>query len=229
MPELIPGAAFTLWQAMRRFTATRIALGHACVSRPMSAQLEFQLARARYRALGARHRDAEPGDRERMAGSGPCTVLHSLAANRNVYLQRPDLGRRPAPDACTALGATRDLAVDGHPYDVAFVITDGLSTLAAARRAASFLQLPCARLLAQRWTIAPRSIVLQGRVAVGDDERRHCISNVRPAGQGDDEAAPRLHYLLSEAPGRELIGVELNDDTVGSVWLCRKERRNVLL
>lgn len=45
------------------------------------------------------------------------------------------------------------------------------------------------------------------------DERRNCISNVRPAGLGHGEAAARLRYLLGEARRRQLSGVALKDDT----------------
>jgi ethanolamine ammonia-lyase small subunit len=45
------------------------------------------------------------------------------------------------------------------------------------------------------------------------DQRRNCISNVRPAGLSYDEAAYKLHYLMSQARGRQLTGVELKDET----------------
>ena len=260
------------WQALRRFTAARIALGHTGVSQPTSAQLDFQLAHAR--ARDAVHLALDTDTLSQAIESawpeaGPCKVLHSAAANRNVYLQRPDLGRRLAPEASAALAATRDPSVEGRPYDVAFVITDGLSALAVAQNAAPFLKALRTRLLAERWAIAPPSIVLQGRVAVGDevgellgakivvvligerpglsspdsmglyitwapavgltDERRNCISNVRPAGLRHDEAAARLHYLLSEARRRQLTGVGLKDETVGTVALDGGQKRNFLL
>jgi ethanolamine ammonia-lyase small subunit len=45
------------------------------------------------------------------------------------------------------------------------------------------------------------------------DERRNCISNVRPAGLSVENAARKLHLLLSEARRRELTGVQLKDET----------------
>ena len=45
------------------------------------------------------------------------------------------------------------------------------------------------------------------------DERRNCISNVRPAGMSYEEAAYRLHYLLSEGRRRHCSGVALKDET----------------
>lgn len=45
------------------------------------------------------------------------------------------------------------------------------------------------------------------------DERRNCISNVRPAGLAYEDAARKLHYLVAEARRRGLSGVALKDDS----------------
>ena len=45
------------------------------------------------------------------------------------------------------------------------------------------------------------------------DAQRNCISNVRPAGMGYEEAAHKLHYLLEQARTRRLSGVTLKDET----------------
>jgi len=270
MPDMI--STPNPWQALRQLTAARIALGHTGVSQPTSVQLDFQMAHAHARdavhlaldvdALAQAIESAWPE-------AGPCLTLHSAAANRNVYLQRPDLGRRLDAPSRAALAAHGGPTVGELPYDVAFVVADGLSALAVAQNAAPFLQALRARLLAARWSVAPPAIVLQGRVAVGDevgellgasivvvligerpglsspdsmglyltwaprvgltDESRNCISNVRPAGLGYEDAAGRLHYLLAEARRRQLTGVGLKDETGDTVPLEGNEKRNFLL
>lgn len=45
------------------------------------------------------------------------------------------------------------------------------------------------------------------------DASRNCISNVRLAGLSYEEAAYKLHYLLSQSLRRHLSGVDLKDDT----------------
>jgi ethanolamine ammonia-lyase small subunit len=244
------------WQALRRFTAARIALGHTGVSQPTSAQLDFQLAHARARDAVHQALDTASLARALAAawpGASPVLQLHSAAENRNVYLQRPDLGRRLDAPSRAAIASQR---AEEAPYDLAMVFADGLSARAVAQNAPPFLQALQARLAPETWTLAPLAIVEQGRVAVGDevgellgarlvvvligerpglsspdsmglyltwaprvgltDERRNCISNVRPAGLGALEAAGRLHYLLTQARARQLSGVGLKDETDGA-------------
>lgn len=268
------------WQALRQFTAARIALGRTGVSLPTAAQLDFQLAHAQARdavhlALDAKKLAQELNDLLPTQDTA-CITLSSAAENRDIYLQRPDLGRKLAPASRQMLEALRSLPkaspamdVSQRPHDLAFVIADGLSALAIEQNAAPFLRALMRRLAADNWTCAPLTIVRQGRVAIGDeigellgaklvlvligerpglsspdsmglyltwgprvgltDEARNCISNVRPAGLGYDEAAFKLHYLLSEARKRSLSGVMLKDETATEGSVPGLQERNFLL
>lgn len=67
----------------------------------------------------------------------------------------------------------------------------------------------------------------QPRVGI-TDERRNCISNVRPAGLAYPDAARKLHYLVAQARRRRLSGVELKDDC-GDDALAVPDHANFLL
>ena len=54
------------------------------------------------------------------------------------------------------------------------------------------------------------------RVGLNDADR-NCISNIRPAGLGYEEAARKLYYLLCEMRRRELSGVNLKDETTRDI------------
>lgn len=172
------------WSALRRYTDARIALGRAGVSLPTQAQLAFQLAHAQ--ARDAVHLALDPTAlRQALADLGhEAVALHSAAADRNSYLQRPDLGRRlgaesrallmsrlSAPQqALVSLQASMlDQAIVERVHDVAFVVADGLSALAICRHAVPFLQVLLPRLLDEGWQVAPLTLVSQGRVAVADE------------------------------------------------------------
>ena len=152
------------WQSLRRFTAARIALGRSGVSQPTAQQLAFQLdhARARDAVHLALNQEALSAALAAACSGLQCVSVHSAARDRQVYLQRPDLGRR-LDDASREKLAT----LAGPPYDVAFVVADGLSALAIEQNAAPFLRAVMARLTG--WRIAPVAIVRQGRVAIGDE------------------------------------------------------------
>ena len=173
------------WQALRQFTAARIALGRAGVSLPTAPQLAFQLAHAQ--ARDAVHLALDVAQLQQqlitadIAGARECRVLDSAAADRLTYLQRPDLGRRLSDTSRAALmppqmeHAQQEYAQQDHArpearlYDLAFVIADGLSSLAISKNAAPFLAVLQQRIAPHQWTQAPLTIVRQGRVAVGDE------------------------------------------------------------
>ncbi|QAU35722.1 ethanolamine ammonia-lyase subunit EutC [Janthinobacterium sp. 17J80-10] len=181
------------WHSLRRHTAARIALGRAGVSLPTAPQLEFQLAHARARDavhLGLDVNALASALSQPLAQDGtglPCLALSSSAPTRNVYLQRPDLGRRLSPESRAALEAL-ETAPGASGYDVAFVVADGLSAVAIERNARPFLREVIGWLAPEDWSIAPISIVTQGRVAIGDEV-------------GELLGAKAVAVLIGERPG----------------------------
>ncbi len=172
------------WTKLRSYTSARIALGRAGTSLPTKPHLEFQLAHARARDAVHRELDAE-GFAEALRARGLETVvLHSAAESRPMYLQRPDKGRRLDAASRKRLEA---LPRPPQPYDVAFVIGDGLSAFAIEENAAPFLDaiLPT---LKEDWRIAPFSVVKEARVAIGDEI-------------GEVLGAKMVVILIGERPG----------------------------
>ncbi|HBB78074.1 MAG TPA: ethanolamine ammonia-lyase, partial [Pseudomonas sp.] len=82
------------WQHLRQLTPARIALGRAGASLPTRAQLDFQFAHAQARDAVHLPLDSEALLHALQQHELDCLRLHSAAADRQLYLQRPDLGRR---------------------------------------------------------------------------------------------------------------------------------------
>ncbi|MBX8556215.1 ethanolamine ammonia-lyase subunit EutC [Pseudomonas cichorii] len=155
------------WLELRRLTPARIALGRTGTSLPTSAQLDFQFAHAQ--ARDAVHLPFDhAGLSAQLAEKGRETLLlHSAAADRHSYLQRPDLGRRLNDDSARQL---KDYAA-AHPggVDLAIVVADGLSSLAVHRHTVPFLTRLEEQAAAEGWTLSPVILVEQGRVAIADE------------------------------------------------------------
>jgi ethanolamine ammonia-lyase small subunit len=158
------------FRRLRAATPARIGLGrcgHGLATAPL---LEFQLAHAR--ARDAVHEKFSP---ERLAadlGEREVHIVNSLAADRQTYLQRPDLGRRlRAADEAALSGSDSGHAGSASAarkdYEAAFVIADGLSPPAVHAHAAPLMH-GLTPLLAS-WRIAPMVIACQARVALGDE------------------------------------------------------------
>ncbi len=172
VPSSVPeGVTSTPWQALRQFTDARIALGRAGVSLPTAAHLAFQLAHAQARDAVHLPFDAA-GVVAGLQTLGCQTFrLHSQAADRATYLQRPDLGRRLDVPSLETLFNWQATAPT-QSFDLAFVVVDGLSSLSVHQHTVPLLSAMLARLQAdgdQRWAVAPICVVAQGRVAVGDE------------------------------------------------------------
>jgi ethanolamine ammonia-lyase small subunit len=151
-----------LWNDLRRLTAARIGLQRTGASLSTAPLLEFRLAHAR-----ARDAVHEPLDQARLAadiaGLGVEVVqVASAVADRPQYLLRPDLGRRLAGEAASALER------HAGQYDVVFVVTDGLSARAVQDHAHPTLSHLLPILRAEALRLAPIVVARHGRVALGD-------------------------------------------------------------
>ncbi len=237
------------WAArLRALTPARVGLGRTGVSQQTRDQLDFQRAHALARdAVHARLATGALAEMLREVSGGDVLRLQSMAgggeADRTIYLQRPDLGRR--------LDAPSRAALKNGPFDVSIVIADGLSALAVERHAAPLVRELLPRLAG--WTLARICLVEQGRVAIGDeigealqaqlsvvligerpglsapdslgayitwvpragrtDAERNCISNIRGEGLSYAQAAAQLLFYLKEARRLQLTGVALKESS----------------
>ena len=153
--------------SLRDFTPARVSLptiGHSIATTEV---LNFQLAHAQ--ARDAVHALFHlPTFANRLVNelpilaeaSIPVLQLQTNARDRATYLRQPILGRTLAPDSVAQLQSAS--------YDLAIIIADGLSALAVERNAIPLLAHLLPQLLIAGWTIAPLTLVRQGRVAVGD-------------------------------------------------------------
>lgn len=167
MENEITGSIANPWQELRSLTPARIALGRAGTSLPTNAQLDFQYAHAQARDAVHLPFDHAALSAQLAERGRDSLLLHSAAADRHTYLQRPDLGRKLNETSAQTL---RDYAV-ANPggVDLAIVIADGLSALAVHRHSLPFLQRLEEQAAAQNWSLSPVMLVEQGRVAVADE------------------------------------------------------------
>ncbi|SIT19775.1 ethanolamine ammonia-lyase subunit EutC [Insolitispirillum peregrinum] len=181
---------------LRPSTRARIGLGRAGDGLPTDALLDFQLAHARARDAVHAAVDWDTIATGLHQGGWDQTPLRvqSRATNRPDYLRRPDWGRRlDAASVGTALTA-RD---DETPYDLAFVLADGLSATAVMQNGVATL-LACRAALSD-WRIAPPVFATQARVALGDEV-------------GQSLNARMVAILIGERPGlsvAESLGIYL--------------------
>ncbi|MEO5511259.1 MAG: ethanolamine ammonia-lyase subunit EutC [Longimicrobiales bacterium] len=215
-----PLAAVTpdAWQSLRTVTSARIALGHAGVSLPTAAHLQFQLAHARARdavmhPLDSAELSLSLAITQRRLTDGPIAPVLSLCSqptSLDEYLANPRLGallddasRRILDESEREADRESALASDG--YDVAFVIADGLSAVAVERHAPRTLALVLPAL--REWCIAPISVVRHGRVAIGDEvgallRARMCVVLIgeRPGLSAPDSMG--MYLTWQPRPGR---------------------------
>jgi ethanolamine ammonia-lyase small subunit len=172
------------WIGLRAHTMARIALGRAGVSLPTAEWL--RLAEAHALARDAVHTPLDVAAlRAELALHGFMTeTVASAAADRAVYLRRPDLGRRLSVEDASRLRPSGA----GSGVSLVVVLADGLSARATQSHALPLLQALRAHLEAAGASIGPVVIATQARVALGDDI-------------GERLGAHAVLVLIGERPG----------------------------
>jgi ethanolamine ammonia-lyase small subunit len=169
------------WDALRRFTNARIALGRAGSSLPTAPLLAFNLSHAQARDAVHQPLDVAALHASLRAAGFDTLDVESAAPDREHYLRRPDLGRKLSDESTTRLREQTTSA-----FDVVFVVADGLSAYAAARHAVPLLERM--RSMLAGVSIGPVVVARQARVALGD-------------GIGELLRARIVVMLIGERPG----------------------------
>ena len=151
------------WESLKAYTNARIALGRTGISVPLRESLQFKLAHAHakdavYSAL------ALPDLQKQLAQCGlPVYCVRSQAMHRDMYLQRPDLGRLVDEHSAEQLRQLNSPAVD-----LSIIVADGLSATAITQNAGLVVHGLVDKAKQAGYSLAPIVLVEQGRVAIMD-------------------------------------------------------------
>jgi ethanolamine ammonia-lyase small subunit len=149
------------WSSLRAFTTARIALGRTGTAIPLKEVLAFRMAHAHARDAVYSQLETAALLEQLQPFHLPIHILHSAAADRHEYLQRPDKGRRLDTDSAASLTAAN--------ADVAIIFADGLSATAINIHAYPLLQQLLPMIKSAGISVAAVCLVQQGRVAIGDE------------------------------------------------------------
>ena len=186
---------------LKALTPARIGLARAGASISTHDMLAFDRDHAR--ARDAVHLPFDPAaiasrlDERHI----PSLCVHSAAADRMTYLQRPDLGRQLDDPSRQRLNLHR--SPDNEPYDLVVVIADGLSTRAVHRNAIAVVDSFQNHAAAHGWRWAPVVIASQARVALADEigERLNARLSIILIGERPGlSAADSMGIYLTHAP-----------------------------
>ena len=151
------------WGDLKQLTSARIALGRAGGSLPTGEWLAFKLAHAKARDAVHCAFDAKRIEQAFEALGTESVIVDTMAANRMIYLQRPDLGRRLG-EASRALVGRRSGA-----FDLVIIVSDGLSATAVHEQVPPLASLLLPQLQTDSWKLAPIVIARFGRVVLEDE------------------------------------------------------------
>lgn len=152
------------WERLRRLTPARIALGRTGSGLPTDKVLAFAMAHAQARDAVHSPFDAASLAKAVQALGLTCEQVASAAPDKELYLRRPDFGRR----LCEA-DRDRWAGTDSQPSDLALVVGDGLSATAVHNHALALLQALLPALRDQGLRLAPATVATGARVALGDE------------------------------------------------------------
>ncbi len=188
----LPAPATDPWARLRDLTPARIGIGRAGTSLPTREVLAFAASHAMARDAVHIPLDVLALQTQLKAQGWSTLAVTSRASSRDAYLRRPDWGRRLSPSDALRLADGRGDSVTGAPTsdpvkaatpteprgpslaapdlapDLAVVVADGLSSVAAQRHAANLLS-ALRRQLGHRLSISPVVIATQARVALADE------------------------------------------------------------
>jgi ethanolamine ammonia-lyase small subunit len=155
------------WEALRRHTAARIALGRAGGSLPTAELLKFSYDHAK--ARDAVHSELDFDRLEsQLGGLGlPIVRVKSRVSDRFTYLQRPDLGCEIDEDGQHGLEKISRENAEG--FDLALIVADGLSAHAAQTHAAPVVGPLVALLRGDKIRLGPIVLARFARVGLQDD------------------------------------------------------------
>jgi ethanolamine ammonia-lyase small subunit len=170
-------------RTLASLTPARIALGRTGASLTLQEVLALQGAHALARDAVHLPLDPAPLLDWLKAHNFQSLMAHSAAASRDIYLRRPDLGRRLDADSRARLAQ----AESGTP-DLVVVVADGLSAAAVHKQAIPFLESFLPLVATCGWHLAPLVMARQARVALGDEI-------------ADNLGARAVLVLIGERPG----------------------------
>lgn len=147
---------------LRALTRARVLLGRFGAGLPTRHVQEFQLDHARARQAVWSDVDRTALRRELSNLTVDVVDVQSMAENRQVFVRRPDLGRKLSPYAARCLESVP------QQRDVVIVLADGLSASAVMTNGALLTQALVQRLDGMAISIAAVVLAAQARVALAD-------------------------------------------------------------
>ena len=151
------------WVLLRRYTEARIGLGRTGAGMPTREVLKFSMAHAQARDAVRTPLDWTALEAQLAQLGLPTQRIASAAADRDIYLRRPDLGRMLDSASRQALSDRR------RAPELLLIIGDGLSSTAVTANAVATITALLSHIRRNEWPLGPVLLASQARVALGDD------------------------------------------------------------